>query len=38
MIYFTVTCALSTKASNVQNMVVTAVKFIPLLFAVVAGV
>jgi amino acid transporter len=38
MIYFTVTCALSKRAAIIQNIVVTVVKFIPLLFAVVAGV
>jgi amino acid transporter len=38
MLYFTITCALSTKAGSIQNIIITTVKFIPLLFAVIAGV
>ena len=38
MVYFTITCALSTRLASLQNHVVTAVKFIRLLFAIVAGI
>jgi amino acid transporter len=38
MIYFSITCALSTRTANIQNYIVTTVKFIPLLFAIIAGI
>lgn len=36
-LYFVVVCGLSSKMGNIQNWIITAVKFIPLLFAVVCG-
>ena len=36
-LYFVIVCGLSSKMGNIQNWIITAVKFIPLLFAVVCG-
>lgn len=36
-LYFVIVCGLSSKIGNIQNWIITAVKFIPLLFAVVCG-
>jgi hypothetical protein len=38
MLYFTTTCSLSIKLASHQNIIITAVKFLPLLFAIVAGI
>ena len=36
-VYFIVVCGLSSKAGNIQNWIITSVKFLPLIFAAVLG-